>query len=216
MALSSRSYGRCRWEPCRSSTGADVPSAVSITDINLVQVRDAIVAAQEAQTQTESQVIAATTAQSCPTSFAARQEEIVRLQSVAASEEEVNFVRFCPFTFDPVKPIVCAGNLGGAAQAALAGQANLDFSCVGTPLGGGTLERFGEDIQNQLDGAEDQLNRTDEELEEFRDEVVAGIPGIFGRVLDILPGGRFIKFLFFAVIAIVVVIILRLVIGIFR
>jgi len=227
---SSRSSGHCRWEHSHSSTGADVPSAFSTTSINLApalrELREAAEAIPTPEADLVTSSIAAGDCLPTGTSRIVRQEEIARLQSVDAAQEEIDFVRFCPFTYDPVKPTVCAAGLAPLQIETQAGQVNLDFSCR-APTQRSGISAIGEDFQNQFDGigeetqraldrTEAQVNRTDEELEDFRDEARSGIRSAFSEILGILPGGRFIRFMFFAVIAIVVVIILRLVIGIFR
>lgn len=155
-----------------------------------------------------------------------RQEEIARLNEIGASPDAVNNVRYFPETFDPAKPIVCAGNIGRIAKEVLEGDNNLDFSCpiekkrsgifaIGEDLENARTQ-LGEDVQDELDRAEAQINRTDEELADFRDEAREGIGSTLGDIFSALPGGRFFKFLGFAILAIVLLIIIRIIFGIFR
>ncbi len=157
-----------------------------------------------------------------------RQEEIARLEQIGASPAAIDNVRYWPATFDPAKPIVCAGPISAVRIGQLDNgtSPNLDFSCpteikrsgifaIGADLDDSRKE-LGEDVQTELNRAEAQINRTDEELEDFRDEAREGISSTLGGIFGALPGGRFFKFLGFAILAIVLLIIIRIIFGIFR
>ena len=75
---------------------------------------------------------------------------------------------------------------------------------------------MGEDLQTEVDRAEAQINRTDEALADLRDEAREGVSSTLGGIFGALPGGRFFKFLGFAILAIVALIIIRIIFGIFR
>lgn len=159
-------------------------------------------------------------------SVAGRQAEIARITELGASQEQIDNVRFWPNTFNPADPTECTGNLGSVAIAPTETGTNQDFSCFIERKRGGIFavgrelddarEEFGEDLQNQLNSAENQINRTDEQLAEYRDEAREGFSSLVGDIFGLLPGGKFFAFIGFAIIAIVVLLLIRLIVGIIR
>jgi len=150
-----------------------------------------------------------------------RQAALAEADALGQGIDVTNSIRFDPLNYNPASQTRCVGTTAAGIPdsdliAHKLGGMNLDFSCprviknnIQNQVGDFFSEQ-GEDIQNQLDGAEAEINRVDENLENIRDEAREGVGSVFGG------GARIIKFIGFAIVAIVVVLIIRLVVGIFR
>ena len=157
-----------------------------------------------------------------------RRTLIAEAEVRGATLEEINDIRFTPGVFNPALPTVCAAGGGRTATGyrTTPGRFNLDFSCA-PPRQGQSISRAfesagehiqreidsGEDsIQEELDGIEAEANRFDENLENIRDEAREGIGGFFSG----LPGARFFRFLGIGILALFLVLLVRIIVGIFK